>query len=1009
MKMKKTFYLIAVIIFFLSGIFSLRAQYTDGTEFWVTFGRNFPESSFSNATPIFLIRIVSGANPTTGTIHFTNSGASIDFNIAPHSVHTEPLDFLEMPNIYNDVYNTVMGRSNRSIRITTDHPVRAFAMNLNEGSTDATNLLPVTTLGTNYYQISYAPHITHTDRVFLDAYAVIATQDNTNVYHNGVLVETLNRGQVYYRTSYTDMTGNYITTNNPVAFFALNQGPVIPNPFYQGLPDHLMQQLAPVETWGTTFFVPVSNRHRDIVRIVASQNNTTITQVGGRMLYPPGGQTGYTINAGQFIELEITSQNNGCYIQSDKPVGVCTYLTVFEYNTDLTSNSNDSDPSQCWIPSIEQSITYGVIIPFVPTRNSNLDQHFALVVTPTATRNNTQVSIGGAPATALSGGIWMNNAAAGMSFYTMPLTNYTESYYFVNQEGIIILCYGIGLYESYYYLAASAMRNLRAAFFANDINYEGLASHLFCINDIVLRAEIEGINPEPGSLKWYIDEIEVVAAQDQLTWVRNFLAGEYEIKMSVIFADGSSTTIESILTVGANISTMPLPTEGGTTTGDGCYRLGEPATVTAIPNPEYTFLYWSKDGVEVSTEASYTFTVTDSCTLIAHFGWLYEIIVSANPPEGGTVSGGGIYEHGTNATVLAVANEFYNFINWTEGGTQVSTDASYTFTVTRSRVLVANFELIVREIIVLANPPTGGTVSGGGIYARGANATVAADANEFYSFINWTEGGTQVSTDASYTFTVIESRVLVANFERPVYTVNVGVNNDTYGYTIGSGRYEAYTTARVEAFGDCYRFINWTIDGVEVSTDNPYEFVVTEDVNIVANFYALDFDTYSPTLWSNTFMLNLRKLAEEGYEVTDCKWFKNGIEEIDTRTIDQFSYSAGPDIFDLLELAPTYYMFRLTTRNHGYLCSTHKLLTGYDGFGKTNTGNLFVYPNPVMSGSPLTIEGVIENGTVEVYNQYGVFISSAIATGNTITFSLHLPAGIYFIRANSKEIKIVII
>ena len=49
---------------------------------------------------------------------------------------------------------------------------------------------------------------------------------------------------------------------------------------------------------------------------------------------------------------------------------------------------------------------------------------------------------------------------------------------------------------------------------------------------------------------------------------------------------------------------------------------------------------------------------------------------------------------------------------------------------------------------------TGGTVSGGEIYETGDSCTVSASANSGYRFVNWTEGGSQVSTSANYTFTV---------------------------------------------------------------------------------------------------------------------------------------------------------------------------------------------------------------------------------------------------------------
>lgn len=68
------------------------------------------------------------------------------------------------------------------------------------------------------------------------------------------------------------------------------------------------------------------------------------------------------------------------------------------------------------------------------------------------------------------------------------------------------------------------------------------------------------------------------------------------------------------------------------------------------------------------------------------------VSVSANPPYGGTVSGGGSVYAGSSATVTATPNILYEFTNWTEGGTEVSTNTSYTFDVEGDTTLVANFE-----------------------------------------------------------------------------------------------------------------------------------------------------------------------------------------------------------------------------------------------------------------------------------------------------------------------------
>ena len=69
----------------------------------------------------------------------------------------------------------------------------------------------------------------------------------------------------------------------------------------------------------------------------------------------------------------------------------------------------------------------------------------------------------------------------------------------------------------------------------------------------------------------------------------------------------------------------------------------------------------------------------------------HTITVSANPAEAGTVTGGGNYEHGAEATLNATPASGYKFVNWTSGETVVSTDNPYSFTVTADVALVANF------------------------------------------------------------------------------------------------------------------------------------------------------------------------------------------------------------------------------------------------------------------------------------------------------------------------------
>ena len=86
----------------------------------------------------------------------------------------------------------------------------------------------------------------------------------------------------------------------------------------------------------------------------------------------------------------------------------------------------------------------------------------------------------------------------------------------------------------------------------------------------------------------------------------------------------------------------------------------------------------------------------------------HSITVSANPEDCGTVSGGGVIVSGQTCTVVAAPADRCDFINWTEDGEVVSTDAEYSFPVTGERNLVANFTLPSFSITATANPSSGG-------------------------------------------------------------------------------------------------------------------------------------------------------------------------------------------------------------------------------------------------------------------------------------------------------------
>src|SRR5207244_777523 len=147
------------------------------------------------------------------------------------------------------------------------------------------------------------------------------------------------------------------------------------------------------------------------------------------------------------------------------------------------------------------------------------------------------------------------------------------------------------------------------------------------------------------------------------------------------------------------------------------------------------------------------------------------IATSQSPAVGGVTSGGGTFSSGTSVTVTATPAAGYSFVNWTEGGTAVSSVASYTFTASATRTLVANFASATYLIATSSSPAAGGSTSGGGAKNCGASVTVTAAPAACYTFVNWTEGGTVVSSVASYTFTANADRTLVANFALATYSI----------------------------------------------------------------------------------------------------------------------------------------------------------------------------------------------------------------------------------------------
>ncbi len=435
------------------------------------------------------------------------------------------------------------------------------------------------------------------------------------------------------------------------------------------------------------------------------------------------------------------------------------------------------------------------------------------------------------------------------------------------------------------------------------------------------------------------------------------------------------------------VSVSANPAIGGTVTGGGTYPQGQSCTVTATANDGYNFVNWTEGGNVVSTQANYTFVVNGNRNLVANFEaevQTYNIRLSANPMLAGTVSGGGTFQEGETCTATASPNNGYNFVNWTENGNVVSTNASYSFTVTGNRMLVANFQAQSFTITATADPVNGGTITGGGTFNYGQSCTLTATPATGYTFVNWTKNGQQVSTNATYTFVVTESATYVAHFQLQSFTISLSANPADAGTVTGDGTYDYGTSCTVIATPNQRSiFENWTENGIVVSTEASYTFTVTGNRNLVANF--------------GMPMIEITATVdpEEAANITGAGIYEYGatVTLILTRNEDWAFRNWTEDGIEVsTDMAYTF----IATENRNLVA--HFEYT--EGIGESSIAAK-VYPNPTSGEITLEGEGI---NHVRIVNAYGQTVYNANVEGEQVHINLsQMGKGIYMMHIEAND------
>lgn len=479
---------------------------TQGTEFWVSStlacspdkitAEPYIAISAEEACTITITGGVGNAINITQQVaagswnEFGNSKKAYNTNPATGSINVQMDVTKWYPVALKDANNlsTLAGVTrDYGLHITSSNgkKISVYVILSSQYSMDASNILPITALGAEYYTQDYWAD--ERDGDFpntLGITTILATQNNTRVqispkgttYNNQStpFVITLNQGQVYYLATQkkSQLAGTHIVSldGKPIAVFCGN--PLTNLPSGLAARDCLFEQSMPIEYWGTQFIATRSlEKDGNLIGITATQR-TEIKIDGYSQAYIEGGETYYIMLQGpanpsgrdagtRTPDLLITA--DAVYIETSCPCAVYNYDTGNGYKGSSGSEiivDKHGDPSSVWLSPIQQKIGK---ITFGTCYTNDTKDHFLNVVTETATCQQTKLTAMYGASTIDKSNLLIWTQVPGnptLSYARAKIGDSSTQNYSVfaleNPKGVIATVYGNGKNESYAYSAGSA-------------------------------------------------------------------------------------------------------------------------------------------------------------------------------------------------------------------------------------------------------------------------------------------------------------------------------------------------------------------------------------------------------------------------------------------------------------------------------------------------------------------------------------------------------------------------
>ena len=192
------------------------------------------------------------------------------------------------------------------------------------------------------------------------------------------------------------------------------------------------------------------------------------------------------------------------------------------------------------------------------------------------------------------------------------------------------------------------------------------------------------------------------------------------------------------------------PSGAGTITGTGAHNYNSRVTLTAKTNNGYTWVGWYKDGEQVSSAFSYTFTLGAANEYFTPRWIVCPVTLETNYSNAGAVSGTEKTVLGENTTITAETNPGYTFVGWFEGDTKLTDQLKYSFIMPAENI---TYTAKWCKVTIDCGDSDAGSVSSlTETYKTGDEVSVTAETNLGYTFVGWFNGDTKLTDQLKYSF-----------------------------------------------------------------------------------------------------------------------------------------------------------------------------------------------------------------------------------------------------------------